>query len=315
MNILITGGFGFIGSNVCQHYLNQEHFVTVIDNLSTTSLDHISGTLNLAHKNLEFFKIDLSEPEESELQVIDRLIEKSDLVFHFASAVGVKYIDKDPRTAIRKNITINQLIFPLFEKHQKKVVFASSSEVYGETEEARETDILQIGPPDVLRWGYACGKLMSEFLLKSYTFPYVIARFFNITGKGQLSEHGMVLPTFIERVKRGQNLVIYGDGGQYRSFCDIRDAVAMIEILGSSDVHNNEIYNIGNPNETYTIKELALMVKELAGSNVQLEFKDYHDELSLSSKDILKRKPNTDKIMQYYQYRYTLKDTIQEMLK
>jgi len=315
MNILITGGFGFIGSNLSQHYLDQGHFVTVIDNLSTTSLEHVSKILNLKNENLQFIKMDLSSPDGNELLKLDQMIKESDLIFHLAGAVGVKFIDKDPRTAIRKNITINQLVFPLFEKHQKKVIFASTSEVYGEAEEARETDTLQIGPPDILRWGYACGKLMSEFLLKTYTFPHVIARFFNVTGKGQLSEHGMVLPTFVERAKHRENLVIYGDGSQYRSFCDIRDAVAMLDILGSNDVHNGEIYNIGNPYETYTIKELAQLVVDLSGSHVRLEFKDFHDELSSSSEDIIKRKPNTDKIMQYYKYRYTLKDTIQEMLK
>ncbi|WP_408098573.1 NAD-dependent epimerase/dehydratase family protein [Peredibacter sp. HCB2-198] len=303
MNILITGGFGFIGSNLMKRYLSFGHSVSVIDDLSTACISSYPG--------VEFFKIDLSRPSHSELAVINSAIQKSDLIFHMASAVGVKVIDQDPQSAIRKNGLINHHLFPLFEKHQKKVIFASSSEVYGETEEARETDVLKIGSPDVLRWGYACGKLMGEFLLKTYTFPHVIARFFNVTGKGQKN---MVLPNFIERVKNNQDLTVYGNGLQYRSFCDIRDAVEMLVLLAENDVHNGETYNIGNSLETYTMTELAQMVISISDKRSQIQYRPYGEEHSLQSQDILKRKPNTEKIQRYYQAKFTIKDTIHEML-
>lgn len=306
MNILITGGFGFIGSNLMKYYLSHGHSVTVIDDLSTACLT--------SYSEVNFLKIDLSCPSEQDFEAINSAIQKADLIQHMASSVGVKFIDKDPHTAIRKNSSINHHLFPLFEKHQKKIVFASSSEVYGETEEARETDTLKIGSPEVLRWGYACGKLMGEFLLKTYTFPHVIVRFFNVTGKGQLSEHGMVLPNFIEKAMIGDSITIFGDGNQYRSFCDIRDAVEMLVLLGEGNVHNGQIYNVGNPHETYSMKELAQLVITLTGRTVPLRFKPYHEELSSHSQDIIKRKPNTEKIQQYYRFKYSLKDTIREMI-
>lgn len=286
-----------------KHYLSLGHSVSVIDDLSTACIS--------SYPKVEFFKIDLAHPSQSEFTVLNHAIEKSDLIFHMASAVGVKFIDQDPQTAIRKNGLINHHLFPIFEKHQKKVIFASTSEVYGETEEAKETDILKIGSPDILRWGYACGKLMGEFLLKTYTFPHVIARFFNVTGKGQ---RNMVLPNFIERAQSGQDLIVYGDGLQYRSFCDIRDAVEMLALLAGGDVHNGEIYNIGNATETYSMTELARLVISLSGGQSQIQYKSYGEEHSLQSQDILKRKPNTHKIQKYYQAKFTIKDTIREML-
>lgn len=307
MNILITGGFGFIGSNLMRYYLSNGDNVTVIDDLSTACISSFPG--------VHFLNIDLSSPDSHELELINREIQKADLIQHMASSVGVKFIDKDPRNAIRKNSNISHHLFPLFERHQKKVIFASTSEVYGDSEDARETDILKIGSPDVLRWGYACGKLMGEFLLKTYSFPHVIVRFFNVTGKGQLSEHGMVLPTFVERAMNDRPITIYGDGKQYRSFCDIRDAVEILALLGKDNVHNGEIYNLGNPVETYSMKELAELVMELTRKQVSVEFKPYNEELSLQSRDIIKRRPNSEKIQNYYTFKYTVQDTIREMIK
>ena len=115
-----------------------------------------------------------------------------------ASSVGVKHVDEHPKGSLRISFNINNNLFPLFEHYNSRVIFASSSEVYGDTEDAKETDTLKIGSPDTLRWGYACGKLMSEFLLKTYSFPSTIVRFFNVSGPGQLYNYGMVLPTFIK---------------------------------------------------------------------------------------------------------------------
>lgn len=311
MNILITGGFGFIGSHLTKHYLSQGHTVNVIDNLSTSSCEQAAKLINLEHSHLNFHYFDLSRPND---KFLDNIIQATDLIYHLASPVGVKYIDSCPQRAIRESISINHNLFPLVEKHQKKLVFASTSEVYGETDEALETDSLKIGSPDILRWGYACSKLMSEFLLRSYSFPNVIVRIFNVTGRGQLSEHGMVLPTFIDSLLKGDPLLIYGDGGQYRSFCDIRDAVAILTLLGEGDVHNGEIYNLGNPSNTLTINELATLVLKTANSTLPIHFKPFKDQFSSHSQDIIKRKPNTVKIQQYYQFKYSLRDTIEDML-
>lgn len=313
MSILITGGLGFIGSHLTKYYLDRGEFVTIIDNHSTSSLEEASLIFDINHSNLKILKIDLAAPGEQEKLLIDKAVQEVRLVYHLASPVGVRYVDTHPDLAIRNGITINMNFFPYLEKHQRKLIFSSSSEVYGETEYAKETDTLKIGPPDVLRWGYACGKLMSEFLLKTYTFPHVILRVFNVTGKGQRNQHGMVLPTFIGKAKNNEPIVVYGDGSQFRSFCDIRDAVNIFALLGEDDIHVGQTYNVGNPGGLITIKDLAYLVKEISGSSSPVVFKEFGEEFK-NSVDILKRSPNADKIKKYYQFKYTLRDTIRYML-
>lgn len=313
MSILITGGLGFIGSHLTKYYLDRGEFVTIIDNHSTSSLEEASLVFDIKNPNLEILSIDLASPGLKEKEQIDAAVKEARLVHHLASPVGVRYVDSHPDLAIRNGISINLNFFPYLEKYQKKVLFSSSSEVYGETEEARETDVLKIGSPDVLRWGYACGKLMSEFLLKTYTFPHVILRVFNVTGKGQRNQHGMVLPTFIGKAKNNEPLIVYGDGSQFRSFCDIRDAVNIFALLGEDEIHVGETYNVGNPEGLITIKELAQLVKDVSGASSPIVHKDFNQEFK-NSVDIMKRSPNADKIKKYYQFRYTLKDTIRYML-
>jgi UDP-glucose 4-epimerase len=312
MNILITGGYGFIGSNLTKHFLkDKKNSITIIDNLSTADKELPS---KLKDERVTFVNIDLSKPTEDEIKEIRQIVQNCDLVYHMAASVGVKYIDKNPKDTLQNSFKINNILFSVFEKYHKKVIYASTSEVYGNTEEARETDDLQIGPPTTLRWGYACSKLMSEFLISTYNFPYVIVRFFNVTGEGQLPDHGMVLPTFIQNVKENKPITIYGTGDQYRSFCDIRDVVEVLNILGKSDIHNGEIYNVGNPRNTVTIMGLANLINNIGPNVVPIVLKKYEEEFSKDFGDIMRRKPNTDKIELYYQFKYSIKDIIKSML-
>ena len=193
------------------------------------------------------------------------------------------------------------------------MIFASTSEVYGNTSEAKETDTLQIGSPEVLRWGYACGKLMSEFLLRSYKTRSTIIRFFNVTGVGQVSTHGMVLPTFIERALRGEDLFVYGDGQQYRTFCDVRDAVLMLRSILTDD-HSDEIYNIGNPHNNINILDLAKLVVALTNSSSRIVLRDYAKDFSDDHGEIFERRPNTDKIDNICKATHTIEDIIISML-
>lgn len=302
MNILITGGCGFIGSHLAQE-LRKTHNVAVIDNKFR------SVTPNVRRLN-----IDLANLTEDDIDTLSIALSNTDIVYHFASSVGVEYIDNNPKESLQNSMKINMNLFPLFDKYSVKVVYASSSEVYGDNESADETDNLSIGSPDKLRWGYACSKLMSEFLIKSYTFPNVIVRFFNVTGEGHSVESGMVLPKFVESAKNNQTLEIYGDGYQYRTFCDIRDAVEMLKIVGFGKVHNNEIYNIGNTLNCYTINDLAQEVVDVVGSLSEIKHINYLDKFSDEFGEIYKRRPNTTKIQKYYKCEYNLKDIVRSML-
>jgi UDP-glucose 4-epimerase len=310
MKILITGGFGFIGSNLMKSYLHDGHEVIVIDDLSTASKNFVSKVcaeecFNL--KRLKFVKADLKSEN------ISHHLEESDIVYHLASSVGVKHVDENPKAAIRNSFDINNNLFWQFEDCNSRVLFASTSEVYGDTSSAKETDVLKIGSPDTLRWGYACGKLMSEFLLRTYEFPSTVVRLFNVTGSGQIGTHGMVLPTFIERAKQNEDIIIYGDGLQQRTFCDIRDAVDMLKILTDGDEHVDEIYNIGSPGNNITIKNLAEEVVATVGSDSNLLYRDYKEDFSNDHGEIYTRSPNTDKMDQYYKAKYSVEDIIASM--
>lgn len=302
--IVITGGGGFIGSHLVEMHTKCQDHVIIIDNFST-------GVKLAEGYNRTTLRFDLSKQKDIDM-IADRLSD-ADLVYHMASSVGVKYIDNNPKYTLRNTFNINNNIFPLFEKYNNRVIFASTSEVYGNTEEARETDTLRIGPTSAPRWGYACTKLMSEFLLKSYTFPHTIARFFNVTGKGQLSKYGMVLPTFVKLAKQNEDIVVYGDGTQYRSFCDIRDAVNMLAII-SGDSHIGETYNIGNAENVLTISQLAETVVSITNSKSKIVYRSHDNDFSEQFDDIHKRKPNTDKINQYYTAKHDIRSIINSML-
>ena len=302
--IVITGGAGFIGSNLANMYLSRGDNVTVVDNFSTSKED-------FSNPEIKIIRCDLSI--SSEMDKIDKVICDADIIYHMASSVGVKYIDKQPQKAIRNSFVINNNIFPIFEKYKSRVIFGSTSEVYGNTTTAKETDVLKIGSPDTLRWGYACGKLMSEFLLKSYNFPSTIVRFFNISGSGQLSDHGMVIPTFINKAKMNDDIIVYGDGMQNRAFCDVRDAVQMLDVV-SSEMHVGEIYNIGNDANNITIQELAMNVINNTNSKSKIIHREYSEDYSSNFGEIFQRKPNIDKIKRHYKPKYNIDDIIKSML-
>lgn len=311
MNILITGGMGFIGFNLLTQ-LRKNHTITIIDNLSTSNKKLIDNLPN----DVIYYNLDLSDKDNEKF--IENIVSQNDVCYHLAGSVGVKYVTENPSSTLHNSFNINNIMFPIFEKYQTKVIYASTSEVYGETDTftgSKETDTLKIGCPETSRWGYACQKLMSEFLLKSYTFPNVIVRFFNVTGKGQLSDYGMVMPNFVERAKNNTTLYLYGSEEKLpiRSFCDIRDAVAMLELLLDFEEHNNKIYNIGNDNNVIKIKDLAEMVVEELKSKSTIEFTNYEIAFNSNFGEIYNRIPNIDRIKKYYTPKYTVRDIIRSL--
>ncbi len=255
----------------------------------------------------EFIEADLTEVNDKELV---RIIQKHHRVFHLAGSVGVEYIDKNPADTMYNNLALSYKLVPIFEQARRPVIFASTSEVYGNGPFA-ETDQANIAT-DKLRWGYATAKLMTEFMLRANTHPTTIVRFFNVVGPGQLGDYGMVLPRFIEAAEKGEDLIVHGDGQQIRSFCHVNDAInALIKVAAMP----GEIFNIGNDEPT-TIWQLAESVLDITGSSSKLKFVPYEEAFSKQHGDIQLRVPDISKLRQAINYspKYTLTDIIKDML-
>ena len=288
------GGAGFIGTHLAKKLIEEGEEVTIVDSLSTSKLPDYE---------VNFIEGDIQSME------LNELFSSTDIIYYLAGSVGVEYIDKNPSSTLFNNISLMNKLVPLFEKHQKKVIFSSTSEVYGEGPFSEDNN-LSIGPPSQLRWGYACAKLMTEFMIKACTFPSVIIRFFNVVGPGQSAEYGMVLPRFIEAAKTGSNLIVYGDGKQVRSFCHIKDAVKAILLLREEE----GIFNIGNSTPT-SIGELANAVLRLIGTTSVIQYVPYERDFSNQHGDIYNRIPNISKIRDLgYNTEYDLNNIIEDMI-
>jgi UDP-glucose 4-epimerase len=310
MNYLILGGAGFIGQHLTQYLFNRKERhvgITVIDNLKTSNRSDLDKFK--PHKNLyRFVEADLTSIDDDEFLKLGR---KHDKIFHLAGSVGVEHIDRYPSETLFNNLALSNKLIPLFQQLNRHVTFASTSEIYGEGP-FNEEDNASIGPSSKLRWGYASAKLTTEFMIRASSFPYTIVRFFNAVGPGQLGDYGMVLPRFIKAAKNNEDLIVYGDGNQIRSFCHIND---VIEALVKVSDTNGELFNIGNDQPT-TIKELAERVIALSGSSSKVELVPYEKAFSKHHGDIHRRVPDISKLRQRIGHdpKYTLDDIIRDML-
>lgn len=256
MKYLLLGGAGFIGTHLANHLVRHGHHVTVVDTLVTSTGDRL-------YPEVDFIKADVASSG------IDALIARHDVIYFLAGSVGVLNVINDPLATFENNMRIAQNLIPALKKHQKRVIFSSTSEVYGEGP-FKEDNNLTIGPPTELRWTYAVAKLSTEFMIAAAGVPSTIVRFFNVVGPGQVSQYGMVLPRFIEAAKQNNPLLVYGDGNQTRSFCHVDDAIKMLRELEKSAPG---IYNVGSYNST-TILELAQRVIDLTESESVIKFVD-----------------------------------------
>src|SRR5512134_2363643 len=294
MKALITGGAGFIGSHLAERLLQCGHEVGVVDNLSTGSIENIS---HLKSEPGFSYVIDTIDNEPLLAEWIDR----SDVVFHLAAAVGVKLIVEQPVHTIETNVHGTEVVLKHANKKKKLVFIASTSEVYGKSADVpfREDADLVLGASAKHRWAYACSKLIDEFLALAYwkerKLPVVIVRLFNTVGPRQTGQYGMVLPTFVRQALAGQPITVFGDGTQSRSFTYVGDVVGALIKLAQEPRAVGEVFNIGNGHEI-TIRELAERVKALTGSLSPIVFVPYDEAYEAGFEDMPRRVPDISKI-------------------
>lgn len=260
----MTGGAGFIGSRLAEKLLDEGHDVAVIDDLSTGSLDNISGLIDKPRFQL------IVDTITNEL-VLDRLVSGCDAIFHFAAAVGVDLIVRDPVHVIETNILGTHTVLKVANRYRRKLLIASTSEIYGKSDDVPfgEDDDRLLGSTTKARWSYSSSKAVDEFLGLAYHrqkgLPIVIVRLFNTIGPRQTGRYGMVVPRFVQQVIQGEVLTVHGDGEQSRCFCDVEDTVRGILGLMEFPPAVGEVFNIGSTKEV-TILELAKMVLNVVGS-------------------------------------------------
>tara|TARA_Y100000589_G_scaffold266380_1_gene257600 strand:+ start:382 stop:1368 length:987 start_codon:yes stop_codon:yes gene_type:complete len=296
--ILITGGAGFIGSHLAEKYLKMGYKVYIIDNLSTGSLDNIQHIQNAPEYQDHFHvTIDTIFNEEK----MTELIGTCGVVIHLAAAVGVKYILDNPLSSIQANIMGTEVVLRLCNKFQKKVMIASTSEVYGKQDRAplSEDDDITFGSSGKARWSYAASKLMDEFIALGYyrsaQLPVVIVRFFNIVGPRQTGEYGMVIPRFVQQALRNDDITVHGDGSQTRTFTHVNEVIECMVRLMESPSALGEVINIGGVEEI-SIKELAERIIDKSQSRSKLSFIPYSQVYTRDFEDMPRRVPSTRKL-------------------
>ena len=300
MRALITGGAGFIGSHLAEALLNGGHEVDIIDNLSTGSIRNV-GHL----KSNPRFKYTIDTLTNEPL--LAELIDRNDVVFHFAAAVGVKLIVEQPVHTIETNVHGTEVVLKHANKKKKKVVIASTSEVYGKSADVpfREDADLVMGATMKHRWAYACSKAIDEFLALAYYkergLPVIIVRFFNTVGPRQTGQYGMVLPSFVRQALAGAPITVFGDGTQSRSFTYVGDVVDCLMKLIDEPKAVGQVFNIGNKEEI-TILKLAETVKSLTGSSSRIDFIPYDQAYEEGFEDMPRRVPDLAKVGQLVGY-------------
>ena len=298
MRVLITGGAGFIGSHLAEAYLKRGDEVYIIDDLSTGSQDNIA----LLQENKDFRdRLFVTVNTILNHHAMIELTGICDAVFHMAAAVGVQYILENPLESIRTNIQGTEKVLELCAKFKKKVLIASSSEVYGKHLHAPlvETDNIIYGPSSKFRWSYAASKLMDEFTALAYYrtkgLRVIIARLFNTTGSRQTGAYGMVVPRFTEQALKNSPLTVYGDGTQTRTFTGVEDVVRALMALMASEASVGEVFNIGGTEEV-SILELAKKIIRETGSESEVQLIPYEKAFEKNFEDMQRRVPSIEKI-------------------
>jgi UDP-glucose 4-epimerase len=303
MRVLITGGAGFIGSHLGEACLERGDEVFVLDDLSTGSLENIR-----AFKKHPRFHYTIDSVDHH--AVVAELIDQCDLAFHLAAAVGVKLIVESPVRTIETNVHGTEVVLAEAAKRRKPVLIASTSEVYGLSEQIpfREDGNLVLGATTKGRWSYACSKAIDEFLALAYwrekQLPTTIVRLFNTVGPRQTGRYGMVIPTFVRQALAGEPITVYGDGSQTRCFTHVADVVGALLQLAEAPGAVGQVFNIGSTEEV-SIGELAARVKARAGSASEIVRVPYGEAYEAGFEDMPRRVPDLTKIGNLIGYRPT----------
>jgi UDP-glucose 4-epimerase len=292
MHVFITGGAGFIGSHLCDSLLAHGNQISILDNLSTGSIS------NIAHVN---DRIEIHSGDIRDTLIVEKLIEQADLVLHMAAALGVNTILENPIKSVSTNFTGSEVVLNAATKFGKRLLIASTSEVYGKNpkQPLSETDDRVVGAPQKIRWTYSDAKALEEavahalFLTKGLKVTTV--RLFNTVGPRQTGHYGMVVPRFVQSALKNEPITIYGDGKQSRVFCHVADAVRAIMSLATSDEAIGEVYNVGGIGEV-SILELANKVIERTNSDSKITFTPYDQAYPVGYEDMQRRVPDIAKV-------------------
>jgi len=297
---LITGGAGFIGSHLAETLIDRGQHVLVLDDLSSGSVK------NIAHlrSNPRFNFV----PESvSTLSVLSELVDLADVIFHLAATVGVFNIIESPVKTIVNNIGGTEAVLKAAAKKRKKVIIASTSEVYGKSNDVpfREDGDLVFGPTSKSRWSYASSKVVDEFLglayWREYKVPTVVVRLFNTIGPRQTGHYGMVVPRFMVQALSGQNLTVYGTGQQSRCFTYVSDVVEWLLLLAPNEKAVGEVFNLGNIEEI-SITKLAHKIITITGAKVGVEYIAYEKAYEKGFEDMERRVPDISKLKAFTNY-------------
>ncbi|MDH4944785.1 NAD-dependent epimerase/dehydratase family protein [Sulfurimonas sp. C5] len=318
MHVLITGGAGFIGSNLAAYHLEKGDKVHVVDNLSTGRLKNISSLMESSR--FIFTEANLLEWDE-----LDKAVSWADRIYHMAAVVGVFRVLKEPIATLATNIAGCERLLRALHKSSwdTKLIIASTSEVYGNRPDDKplhEEMELLISPGHNTRWNYAVSKIADEAFALSYAREYdmdiTVVRFFNVIGPNQTGKYGMVVPRFIKQALNDDPITVYGDGTQVRAFMDVRDCVNILQRLADNYSSKGETVNVGAPQEI-TIGSLARMVKELANSDSEITYTSYDDAYGVDFEEIYHRKPELSKLHRLTGYtpEWSLKETISFLIQ
>ena len=293
---LVTGGAGFIGSHVVDALVERGDSVIILDDLSTGRHDNIRQ--HGGNPNVEFVLGSILNEA-----LVDDVVRRSDRVIHLAAAVGVNLIVERPLESLATNIRGSEIVLEKCHKYGRKVLVASTSEIYGKntSDALREEDDRILGSPLKTRWSYSEAKAIEEVLAHAYWrekgLPTVIVRLFNTVGPRQVGSYGMVVPRLVEQALRGQTLTVYGTGEQTRCFCHVADVVvALLGLLSSPDAEG-KVFNVGSRSEI-SIENLAQRVKEVTASSSEITKIPYDEAYESGFEDMERRRPDTSRIQE-----------------